>query len=287
MLQRSRLVVATLLTALALGACTGEATFTDTRASEPAPTESDDSEATTPAEPVARRPQVGDCHLARPVSLRINRDDSKPIRCSAKHNAETYVVVNLANVELPVLDNVGKQCERRFKAYVGASSQISALTWTVMLTSGAGQDDLTRWARCDVIQTGSVGKERAVARRGAAKGELRSGVPAAVALCTTGWPPKRVVTCLKPHGSRVVPPEVRLGGENEKYPGKNVLSDRAKSRCEGAVAAVTSGAFRYGWLYPSQTMWRNGDRTATCWYTASAGQMLPALSKGSTAPSSD
>lgn len=287
MSHRSLLLAAAfLLGCLSLDACTGEPTFTD-EGSAPTSTPSDEAD-TTEAEVPIRRPKVGECHRVRSIDFTINRDDSGPVSCSGRHNSETFLVVSLRKVtELPAIDTIGERCRRRFRSYVGNHPDVSTLDWTVLMSSGRGPGEIMRFGRCDVIETATYDGSKVRSRRTSTQGILNGGVPAPLARCMRAWPPKVLVPCTKPHGARLVPPVVRLGTTAERFPGRGPLEETARSRCNIPLREVASGAFRFGYTFPTRDQWRDGFRTGTCWLLAEESEALPALPKNGTAPATD
>jgi hypothetical protein len=231
-------------------------------------------------------PVVGECHAAEPSALKDHRDPSPAVACTEPHTLETVAVVTAR--EKVTRENVGQHaaaCRKAFTTYVGATDDISRLDLTFVVPSEAAQNAGQYWVRCDALAKLDTQGTKAESRPGSVRGILASSVPVGLRACLNTPPDfaknQPYVSCAEAHIAELVPKASDLGTVDEIYPGKGALDTRAEQRCDSLVS--TSGYPTHvgkQWEFPNEASWAAGDRTGSCWVSAT----LPAVTAPTAAP---
>lgn len=74
------------------------------------------------------------------------------------------------------------------------------------------------------------------------------------------------LVCSITHNWRAVA-AARMGAPEDRYPGDNQLRSRMQGICENAVRDYldTTGAYDYGYTWPTRSTWSNDDRYGLCY----------------------
>jgi hypothetical protein len=251
--------------------------------SDPPPTEPTTSEPTTTTEPqLAGRPEVGNCYDTTKPQFRNQRDGSFPVKCSSRHTAETFAVFSVGSFPGPNdINKVWRDCQPRFKRYVGAPATISKLDLTLILPSvdqiAAGQD----WIRCDAIEKTHYNARVGAPRTGSVQAVLASGVPREFRGCVKRWPKvDQAVTftsCNARHQAQLIPESLFLGPPDAPYPGLADSQSRSKQFCEDVFQTYVPETLNYYYYYPTADSWKSGSHNSTCWALDTQGDGLPPL----------
>lgn len=252
----------------------------------PAPTSatSPSPEVTTSASApsVANRPVVGSCYSIGKAAFQRQRDGSEPIACTRRHTAETFAVFQAHGVpNRKEIDHVWRQCQARFKSYVGDSATVSKLGLTVILPSreqtAAGQN----WIRCDAIELPNFNGKAGLPRTGSVRGVLVPQVPRALRGCVRHWPkidqPVHFTSCNQNHQAELIPESLNLGGPEAAYPGLASAQSDSKGFCESVFQDYVPETTHYYYYYPTPTSWRSGSHDTTCWALDTQGDGLPPI----------
>jgi hypothetical protein len=123
-----------------------------------------------------------------------------------------------------------------------------------------------RWWRCDTYATNGSG--RLTVLRGTTSGVLGGAAADGWATCVRGslGPDQQQVLCSQPHDWRGIGAH-RLGGRGAAYPGAGAVTARMRATCRDDVSRYVDdplASFRYGWLRPTRSDWRGGQRFGLC-----------------------
>lgn len=263
-----------------------EPTSSPETSSAPATTGETSSEPTTaPTEPspaLAPEPKVGNCYSTGAGSFQRQRDGSFPVNCSKTHTAETFAVFKLGVFpSTAALRKVWRDCQPRFKRYVGASPTVSRLGLTVILPSShqtrAGHD----WVRCDAIEMINYNGKAGARRRGSVHGVLSDGVPRSLRGCVRHWPkvdqPVHFTSCNENHQAELIPESKSLGGPDDPFPGLEATRSASKSFCEAVFQDYVPETLNYYYYYPTAQSWQSGSHDTTCWALDVSGDGLPPI----------
>lgn len=88
-----------------------------------------------------------------------------------------------------------------------------------------------------------------------------------------------VIDCAEPHDREAFASIMIADGD---YPGQDAIIDQADSECEAQFAnyvgiAYTESTLGYGYYYPTEQSWSNGDREILCLVYDPAGQVEGSL----------
>lgn len=248
--------------------------------------EGDKNAAPSPSGTPGALPKVGECHAAEASALKDHRDPSPVVACTERHTLETVAVVPATEQVTP--KNVGQyaaSCRKAFSDYVGATDDISRLDLTFMVPSEATQNAGQYWVRCDALARLDTQGTKAESRAGSVRGVLASSVPLGLRACLNTVPDfaknQQYVSCAQAHISELVPKASELGTVDEIYPGRGSLDTRSEERCAALVStAGYPGHVGKQWEFPNESGWAAGDRTGSCWVSAT----LPAVAAPTTTP---
>jgi len=83
-----------------------------------------------------------------------------------------------------------------------------------------------------------------------------------------------VVDCATAHSAQLV--AVEKYGENESYPGRDALKQRARDACKAAPLTDKAGTYdlSYKLAYPSSRSWERADRRVDCYAVTDAGNVI-------------
>jgi hypothetical protein len=267
---------------------TGEPTQTPPSQTTPAETETTPTETPTESTPtqtqpdLAPRPVVGNCYEVSRPAFKRQKDGSFPVRCRARHTAETYLVRSVAPYPSAAqIDEVWRSCHDRFRGYVGASATVSNLGIALITPSAQQVRAGHGWVRCDVIERSSFNGEIGLPRTGSVRDILANGVPDRYRACSKRWPKVvfkvRLTSCDEYHQAELIPQSVRIGGPSAPYPGRNAARNRSATFCEDIVLDYVPEARRYYYYYPTRGSWRAGTRDTVCWALDTTGDGLPPI----------
>ena len=245
----------------------------------PSPTTPEASETTPPPEPEEPEPAVGECRrLPRNEALLgVSLRPTPVVRCSKGHNAQTYFVGRLdrdaADAALKadrarVYAQVADRCRRHLTEWVGGDGDDLALSQFDFVVGVPGVTDVAagaRWLRCDAVVRRTEQSFQPLPR--STRGVLASARAERYGSCIKGdMEDGTTVICSLPHRWRGAS-AVRLGSREAKFPGGSVVNARMRDLCATRVRAYlgTTGAFEYGWVRPTKSSWKGGDRYGVCY----------------------
>jgi hypothetical protein len=200
------------------------------------------------------------------------------VPCDRAHTAITFRVGDLDTVvdgHLVSVDSdrvsaqVAEACPRAFAHFVGGTEESRRLTMLrpVWFTPTLRQSDSgANWYRCDAVALAA--DERLAPLVGRLQGVLtRPEARDGYAMCGTaepGTPAFRRVICAADHSWRAIS-TVDVPGE--RYPGVENVRAAGREPCQDAASAVADDPLTYRWGYewPTQQQWRNGQRYGICW----------------------
>jgi hypothetical protein len=208
-------------------------------------------------------------------------NDSEPVPCRKRHDAQTYLVGRLDTVvdgHLLAVDSrraqqqVARTCPRKLDEYVGGSSSTRALSriQSVWFSPTLEQSDRgATWFRCDAVALARPSKLAPLPPPSRLQGILDdSDSLDEVGLCGTAAPGadgfERVI-CSRPHSWRAVSTIGIDGGRG--YPGVSAVRDAGEGACRDQVEAISGSPdkFSYGWEWPTRAQWRSGQHHGYCW----------------------
>ena len=273
-------LAAAALTVLALGlaGCSGADAPSSTPAESSTVTSSSASPSPTPTTVIAvpPRPEDGACYRLDFDAAVAPTNDSRSVRCTRAHTAQTYEVGSLRRLldgrsqavdTRQVQARVARTCPRSFAAFVGGTaddrrlSMLRAVWFTPTLEEGGAGAD---WFRCDVIAVAGDGELGRLSGR--LKGVLSTSAGRdRFGMCGTAEPGttefSRVI-CARPHSWRAIRTvSFATGG----YPGTATVRDAGESparrpRGTGQPTRSTSSGATSG---PPPTSGRPGRRTVS------------------------
>lgn len=280
-MSAGRRLAAAVVSTLLLGACT--AGYSDAPGSQ-TPTTSGGSPTTSSAvgaPPIPEAPTVGACYRLTLDELSEPSNDSEPVPCGEKHNAETIHVGRLDTVvdghavavdSEHVIRQLATKCPRRLARHLGGTAEDRDLTRFEVVWFSPTLDEADQgasWYRCDVI---AFAKKNALlplpAPRRLASLLDDSNRAAAYGLCGTAAPGAANfarVACGRPHSWRAVATLPIRGGK--AYPGQRAVRAAGDATCSDRVRAQAENPlrFRYGWEWPTKEQWHAGQRFGYCW----------------------
>lgn len=237
---------------------------------------------TATATPVAEKPAVGNCYNTGKRAFQRQRDASPPIGCQQQHTAETFAVVDASTEpKRTEIDRAWRECQARFRSYVGDSATVSKLGLTVILPTPDQALAHGGWIRCDAIQLPNYNGKAGVPRTGSLQGVLAGQVPRQFRGCVRHWPkvdqPVHFTSCDENHQAELIPESINLGGPEAKYPGLTSAKNDSKSFCESVFQDYVPETRNYYYYYPTATSWRSGSHDTTCWALDTLGDGLPPI----------
>jgi hypothetical protein len=256
------------------GGTAGASGSPGTTAAEGSPTEP--VEATPPPAPKAKA-----CYRYAFRELGRTSNDAEPVPCTGRHDAQT---VHVGRLDLVVdghrlavdADRVRAQmartCPRRMAAYVGGTREDRALSrfavvWFAPTPEQAEQG--ADWFRCDLVAIAARDTLHPLPARPRVAGVLdRPAGPATYGLCGTAEPGTRGferVICDRRHSWRAIATIPLAGGK--RYPGPARVREAGDESCRDRAAGEAEDplSFEYGWEWPTEEQWDQGQRYGFCW----------------------
>jgi hypothetical protein len=273
-----RYVLVGVVVVLGVSACTGSGDD----ASAGSKTTHSPGPSSIAAPSVAARPQVGNCYRASGAAFRRQRDGSEPVGCHKRHTDETFAVFSAGGAPpRAAIQRVWRQCEGRFRSYVGDSVTVSVLKVIVMLPSkqqiAAGQG----WIRCDAIQPPNYAGHSGLPRKGSVKRVLSDRVPKALRGCVRHWPKieqgVHFTSCRRHHQAELLPVSKNLGHAEAPYPGRRSVKTASRRFCAGVVQHFVPQTRHFYYYYPTPSSWRSSTHNTTCWALDPKGDGLPPI----------
>ena len=232
-----------------------------------------------PPEP-GPRPQVGECRALAAQDIAAPSDDTRPVRCTRRHTAQTFAVDRIPRTILAdpsdpdaeaIEAYITPRCERRFARWIGGDRETRILSRLHTVWFLPPDVDLRRgalWYRCDALAY-AEGNEPA---RLPPDVEQVLSTPEGLTefgVCSQGSPEEpgsvRVMCGRRPHTWRAFTAE-RLGGRERAFPGRRARRE-ARRECRDASREELGFPleWRFGWQPPSRAAWRTGVRHGLCW----------------------
>jgi hypothetical protein len=217
----------------------------------------------------------------------VQVDGSFPVSCDRPHTSETFAVFATDGSPSPAeIALVWRDCQPRFKNYIGDAAIISTIGLTLILPNKTQIEAGQGWIRCDAIEeatfngTGTAGKVGLV-RSGTLARILTGGVPNRFRACARHWPnpsqPVHFTSCRQHHQAELVPESLSLGGANAPYPGTQSSISRSKTFCENVFQDWVPETDHYYYYYPTARSWRSGAHDTSCWALDTRGDGLPPI----------
>ncbi len=221
-------------------------------------------------------PKAGQCRNLSAKDMRLAVNNSAAIPCTEAHTAETYAVGQLPaefeDVEYddPQLAAHGYQaCATGLMSFLGADeSQVmrTVVGWAFFRPSKGAWDNGSRTYRCDVVGGGPQSKE--VVKLPATARDLLAKPDDAWLACVDGpsVEGKVKVPCTQPHTWRAVT-TIKLGEEEDPYPGDEIVVERTRNFCSDSVVAWLNYpvTYEFGYTWFREAEWESGNRRSVCW----------------------
>lgn len=222
-----------------------------------------------------RPPVVGACRMLSAEDVAEPSNDSAAVSCDEPHDSETYAVgelpEKLTRYDDPAIETWAyRTCAKEFPHFLGSDQSTamrSLLTWIWFRPSEAAWKAGAHWYRCDVLG-GSAAQRSYVALPTTAKGLLSDRSVDPWMACAKG---KSVgtgttVPCSMPHEWRAVT-TIKLGEDEEPYPGDATARATTKSYCSESVDAWLGypASYAYGYTWFAEREWAAGNRRSVCW----------------------
>jgi len=227
-------------------------------------------------------PELGACRLLTPDDVATASNATRTVDCTSRHTAETYAIGQLPasfdDVDVDDKDLGGwayKTCSKKFMAFLGADDSLvmrTVVSWAWFRPSEKAWGQGARWYRCDVVGGGEQSKEYVDLPK-TAKG-LLLGVPDdRWMVCAAGSTVSGSVKipCSQKHDWRAVT-TIKLGEQNDSYPGDRLVQVKTRDYCSASVAAWLSYPVDYdfGYTYFHEAEWSAGNRRSVCWAKTNA-----------------
>lgn len=222
-------------------------------------------------------PELGACRDLMPDDVAKTTNATRTVECTEAHTAETYAVGTLpskfADVDYTSKEVAAfayKRCSTTFEKFLGATESLvmrSVVSWAWFRPSEKAWDDGARWYRCDIVGGGEQSKEYVDLPR-SAKGLLLGTPEDKWLVCAQG---KTVsgsvkVPCSDTHDWRAVT-TIKVGAEDEDYPGDRMVQVTSRDFCSKSVAAwmgyPSKYDFAFTWFHKAE--WELGNRRSVCW----------------------
>lgn len=265
-------LLAVLLPALALAACTSGA--------EPDAAPTSESSATPPptAEPPPPPPKAGRCYQLTFQQALAPTTRSKARACDRAHTSETYAVGQLDTVvdgHLVAVDSdrvqqqVTRECPAQLSSFLGGDLEDLRLSMVrpVWFTPTVKESDLGEsWYRCDAVVV--AGDNQLARLDSSMRGALgRDQDRDFYAMCGTAAPDAdsfERVQCSSKHTWRAIDVVTFPSGP---YPGEAAARERGQSQCENAGLDVADDPLEFDWGYewPTAEQWDAGQTYGRCW----------------------
>jgi Septum formation len=237
---------------------------------------------TSTARVVPPKPAAKACYQVKLTQLTRPTNQSKPVSCAGRHDAQTIFVGRLrtsAAGHSKAVDSAAVQrhltttCSGKFAKFVGGSQDVRSLSrfkvvWFRPTLSQA--DRGPDWFRCDLI---AFAKQNALLRlppSHALQGvfDKADGLDT-YGLCGTAAPGAHGfarVICSQKHTWRAIATIPIAGGK--KYPGVAAVRDVGDRTCKSRARQRTgfSLKFSYGWEWPTRKQWADAaQHYGYCW----------------------
>lgn len=222
-------------------------------------------------------PELGACRQLVPEDLSRPTNNTDTVDCSEPHTAETFLVREFPpklagrHEDDPALGAyVYGVCSQRFQAYLDSDESTvmrSMLSWAWYRPTEKAWHEGARWYRCDVVSgTESSQELRPLPRT---TEHLLLGEPKDDWMaCANGTSVADAVKvpCSRPHNWRAVT-TIKVGTEQDSYPGDRVVEARTEDYCGSSVAAWMNYPVHYdfGYTFFRRTEWEGGNRRSVCW----------------------
>jgi Septum formation len=260
---------------------------TSATATEPSTSAPPSSSAPTETPAVPPKPRPGSCYATSRASFRHQVDGSAPVSCRSMHTAETFAVFPTdGSLSSSQIATVWRDCQARFRNYVGASATVSTIGLTLILPSSDETAAGQHWIRCDAIllanynAAGTNGKI-GLPHVGSLAGALFNGVPDRYRGCARHWPkvdqPVHFTSCAQFHQAELIPESLTLGGPDAPYPGKQSSINSSKTFCGNVFQNYVPETDHYYYYYPTAASWRSSTHDTTCWALDTNGDGLPPI----------
>jgi hypothetical protein len=211
-------------------------------------------------DPAADIGKVGDCYDQSP----------KTVDCAGPHLAETVYV---HEGQAPATSQALAPCRAAQARYLGQdfNTRLDVQLWIA--------SDLS-WYRCDVfVRKSTDARSGYQSVSGSLKDVLREGVSIDLQSCLSEpYDPgadQVYIPCSEPHVAQELIGAPAIGTLDEPFPGD--IADRATTACNAAASAarLTDGITVQAFYPKNPDAWASGERTADCWVSAEAGEVLP------------
>ncbi len=221
-------------------------------------------------------PDLGACRVLTKDDLAQPSNATREVACSEPHTAMSYAVGSLP----PSLDDVDyeaeelgafafRACSREFVDLLGADESLamrSVLTWVWFRPSEEAWEKGARWYRCDVVGGGPQTDEL-IHLPANVKGLLQRPEDEWL-VCASGASVDDSVKlpCSKAHDWRAVS-TIKLGEDDDAYPGDAVAEEKTKDYCSQSVGAWLGYPvdYDYGYTWFHEAEWNAGNRRSVCW----------------------
>ena len=287
---RSRLGGALAAALLVLTGCAdatdlGGATTDDPTSTPAELTEEPTDPATEPTEEptveAAARPQRGDCVslTSTDAFYEVLREIPESTPCSQRHGGQLTDVEPLTPAMrravqtgklAPVTDRLQSRCRASTQRWLGTDEEGLVTSQFFSLPALPSYEDARAgadWFACItyVIKRGTTLLELPRDTRRILAGDTDSpyGTCARAAIRNAG--DDRLLCSLK-HNWRAVG-AVKLGGPGASFDGENRVREQVRGACETQVRDYldTTGAYEYGYTWPTRPLWKDGDRYGVCY----------------------
>lgn len=229
-------------------------------------------------------PERGACYRLTLDQLARSSNDSDPVPCPDRHDAQTIHVgrldLDVAGHRLAVdADRVRAQmadtCRARMAAHVGGTPEDRDLgrfevVWFAPTLDQAGRG--ADWFRCDLVAIAGPDRLFPLPPPGRTAGVLDGAdALATYGLCGTAEPGTRGfarVICGRRHSWQAIATIPLSGGD--AYPGAAAVRRAGDDACRDQASAAADDplTFEYGWEWPSRQQWQHGQRFGYCWVPA-------------------
>ncbi|HEU4514461.1 MAG TPA: septum formation family protein [Nocardioidaceae bacterium] len=224
------------------------------------------------------RPELGACRVLEPEDIAEPDNAGEVVPCGTAHTAETFAVGTFpadvakgAEYTDPDLGAyVYESCSTKFEGFLGGDESAvmrSMLTWAWFRPSEDAWERGARWYRCDVVAGTETSEElRALPRT--AEGVLLGRPDDDWMMCANGETVagSDKVPCSQPHEWRAVT-TIKVGREDEKYPGDRLVEVRSRDFCSDSVGAWMNYPvdYEFGYTFFREPDWKAGNRRSICW----------------------
>ena len=174
----------------------------------------------------------------------------------------------------PVVRRIRRQGQKRLGVAAALLIALGLLVWwAVAAVAGSSQPPAESGGPAPAASSAS-----APASRGTLPLEGVSPLDFQLRDCFKDFDPdaqqSTVVDCATGHSAQLV--AVEKYGENESYPGRDALKQRARDACKAAPLTDKAGKYdlSYKLAYPSSRSWERADRRVDCYAVTDAGNVI-------------